>query len=224
MKPLLQILMLAFLTAFECSHPTQMAGGGDEVTTGFLYYQNGKAAANSTVIAVSSHVVPGLGNPITQFETITDSLGRYSFGSLPADIYNIYGTNDSLASFQAGVEINNSGRKTIRNDTLKPTGSIIGTVRLSASLDSRTVIIMVIGSTMVTGPDDSSGHFSLNGLAEGTYPVRFLAVGPQYPVLDTSFSVKSGETTDIGEITLNSYAALDSIVRTNGMLKARGPD
>jgi hypothetical protein len=202
MKPSLQILMLAFLTAFECSHPTQMAGGGDEVTTGRLYYQNGSFAAHCQVIAVPSNGVPGSGS-LSQFETVTDSLGQYSFNSVPEDTYNIYGKKDTLASYLEAVELGNFKEKyVVPNDTLKPIGGISGIVRLSASPDSRIVLILMIGGTMISWPDDGAGHFSITDLAEGSYQIRFLATDSRYQVLDTSFSVKSGQNTDVGTILL----------------------
>lgn len=202
MKQSLQFLLLVFLATFGCSHPTQITGGGDDVVTGRLYYQNSEVAAYCQVFAVPSNSVQPFG-PTLQIQTITDSIGRFSFASLPTDTYNIYGIKDSLASYLTGVEVRNIGKKIIIIDTLKPTGSIKGVVLLAPQGDSRRVLILVMGSYLLTSPDDSFGNFTLNNLAPGNYRIRFLALDSQYPVLDTTFSVVSGITRDIGTIVLS---------------------
>lgn len=213
MKQPLRLFLLALLATFECAPLIQVTGGGDDVTTtGRLYYQDGSFASQCRVIAVPSNVAPGIGSP-AQFETITDSVGKYSFDSLPADTYNIYGTKEKLASYLEAVAIKNvKNANDIPNDTLKPVGCISGIARLSASLDSRTVLVMIIGGIQITWPDDINGHFALKGLAEGTYRIRFLSTDFRYRVLDTTFTVLSGKTTEVGIILLTTQAASDTIM------------
>jgi hypothetical protein len=179
-------------------------GGGDDVTTGVLFYQNGFFASHCDVIAVPSNAVPGSGVP-AQFKTVTDGYGRYSFTSIPADTYNLYAKKDSLASYREGAVLGNpADHDSLPNDTLKPIGGIRGIVKLSASSDSRIVLILMIGGTVITWPDDSTGRFYINGLAEGMYRLRFLTTDSRYRVLDTSFAVISSQTADVGTIVLQA--------------------
>jgi hypothetical protein len=204
MRHLLHFLLLGFLAVLDC---TQTTGGGDDVATGRatgrLYFKDGSVAARCRVSAVPSDLVPG-SNPYGYgYETSTDDSGRYYFDSVSKGRYNIYGLKDTLGSYREDVGLGarvDSGNPL--SDTLKPNGGITGIVKLSASTDSRPILIMMIGGTMIRWPDDSSGHFSMKGLAEGNYKIRFLATDPRYKVLDTSFSVLSGKLTDVGTVTL----------------------
>jgi hypothetical protein len=211
MKKLLSYFpVIALLLSLQCSRPTQISGGGDDVVTGYLYYQNGKAAANCQVTAVDTNMVPIAGQ---SYSTTTDSLGRFFLDTVPLGAYNIYGKKDSLGSYLESVALGRNRNGTgLLYDTLRPTGSLSGVVRLSATPDSRITLIMVIGSTMITGPSDSSGDFSFTGLPQGTYRFRFLTIDSQYEVLDTTFSVLSGKNTDVGLIELTSLIASDTIL------------
>ena len=61
---------------------------------------------------------------------------------------------------------------------------------------------MVVGSgpNLITGPLDTTGIFTFEHLAEGEYTIRFLTMYPSYPVVDSTFRVISGKTTDAGTI------------------------
>jgi hypothetical protein len=62
---------------------------------------------------------------------------------------------------------------------------------------------MILGGSTITWPEDIGGRFTINGLAQGSYTIRFLSTLP-YPVLDTTFNVISGKINDIGTITLKN--------------------
>lgn len=198
-KELFSVLLLACI--MQC-------GGGDEVITeadtgsavGFLYCDDGKAADRALIKAVPVTNLP-ISIP-TRYFSHTDSKGKYVFSDLPAGDYNIYSTQDSLCAMLEGVAFR--GTITLPNDTLKAPGKIEGVVRLSGGEDCRTVLIMAIGAdaNLITGPVDTTGAFTLGSLPIGQYRIRFMSTIRSYPVLDSTFNVISGKSTNIGTIIL----------------------
>lgn len=78
------------------------------------------------------------------------------------------------------------------NDVLKSAGSVTGVVRLRPGHDSRTVFIILLGTTTFSIPTDSIGNFTLENLAEGEYRLRVLSTLDTYKPLDTVLSIQSG--------------------------------
>jgi hypothetical protein len=201
-------LCIAVALTLHCAKAPLSTGGGDVVTTGYLFTPDGRPAGNCSVLAVPADLVPVNGTLPGTAEASTDSSGKYCFSDLVKGEYNIFGIKDSLRSYLPLVEIDNGlSPAKIRNDTLRPAGSIAGTVKLSGSADSRSVVIMGIGTMIVTGPDDTSGLFLLPDLARGYYRIRFLAMGGRYGILDTTFFVDAGRQTNVGTITLTAVTA-----------------
>ena len=201
-----QLLLLVIIAAIlpQCHRIGDVSspGGGDDVTTATVFNPDGSFASQCSVILVPANTVPGV-DTIRQFETITDSLGQYSFIALPPDTYNIYVKKDDLVSYTSSVVVGTTGgEKVLPDNTLGPSGGIDGVVRLSGAADNRTILIMMIGGTFTTWPEGSSGRFSISGLAEGTYNIRFYPTDSLYRILDTSFTVAAGEDLDVGIIEL----------------------
>jgi hypothetical protein len=202
MRKSLKIKGIIAVLLFQCI--LQCSGGGDEVITGitpasavgYLYCYDGKAADRADIKAVP---VDNLPNSFpTNYPSHTDSKGRFEF-SIPSGDYNIYCTQDSL---RALLRVKIQGTISLPNDTLKLPGRIDGVVRLAGGEDCRTVLIMIRGydANLISVPIDTSGAFTLDSLAEGNYQVRFLSIYRSYPVIDTSFNVLSGKSTDAGTI------------------------
>lgn len=197
------IAVLLFLCILQCS------GGGDEVLTaadipgsavGYLYCFDGKAADRAEVKAIPANS-PKDSMPASYIR-FTDSKGRFVLSSLPEGDYNIYFKRDSLRAIMRQVTIHGT-TITLPNDTLKVPGSIDGIVRLAGGEDCRTVLILIKGSdSKISVPIDTSGTFALDSLAEGNYRIRFMSTYSSYPVIDTSFNVLSGKSTDAGTITM----------------------
>jgi len=198
LKGIISVLLFQYI--LQCS------GGGDEVITaidnpgsavGYLYRYDGKAADRAEIKAVP---VDNLPNSFpSSYPSHTDSKGRFEF-SIPNGDYNIYCAQDSL---RALLRVKIQGTILLPNDTLKLPGRIEGVVRLAGGEDCRTVLIMIRGydaKNMISGPTDTSGAFTLDSLAEGNYQIRFVTTYSSYPVLDTSFNVLSGKSTDAGTI------------------------
>ena len=201
MKRFLYLLTIFTVILQNCDRVDKVSldGGGDVVTTGKVYLPDGSTASNCTMTAVPSNAVPGsdMNIPVTT----TDTGGRFVFKDLLLETYNLFAKKGDFASYRKNIQLGNIERQVLPNDTLKPVGSLSGVVKLSASSDSRSVLILVIGGTTASWPNDS-GWFSISELAEGTYHIRFLALDYKYEIIDTSFTVISGKATDVGTIQL----------------------
>jgi hypothetical protein len=140
---------------------------------------------------------------------VTDENGRFAIDNISSGTYNLFGEGNGVASYASSVTINDAASAgLIVVDTLRATGNINGVVLLAPQGDSRRILILAIGSNLITTPADSFGGFALNNLAPGNYRLRFLATDPQFPVLDTIFKVVSGKTTDVGNIVLSTSPGL----------------
>ena len=175
---------------------------------GYIYNQNGSAAKGAQVSIVPADYVPSQGlekRGAIDAAIVTDQNGRFTIDTISAGTYNLFGEGNGVASYAASVTINEAAKESlIAVDTLKTPGSIKGVIQLAPQGDSRRVFIMVIGSYLSTTPIDSDGNFTVKNLAPGKYRFRFLAMDPQFTVLDTVFTVVSGKTTDVGNIVLST--------------------
>ena len=180
-----------------------------EKVHGYLYNYDGTAASGALVTLVKSDYIPsGQGIPkktATAATTSTDKNGRFAYDNLSAGTYNVFGstpTGDN-ASYTPSVSISDTDSGIcIIKDTLKPTGALKGNIQFSPYADSRSALILMLGGTRMTWPEDGQGNFKITKLAQGTYSIRFLPTNPAYSILDTSFRIFSAETSDVGTINL----------------------
>ena len=188
------LLMSLFL--LDCTVP--VAGGtdtGNAVVAGILYNPNGSRAVNAKVraIPVDHNPISEIENRITAIDSaFTNDSGEYSFDSLPEGYYNIFGEGDSGLSFNDSFFVFKDTANVFPDDTLGSPGTLRGVVRLQTGDDSRTVLILLMGTLSCDAPDDSIGIFSLANLAAGTYYVRFLSTLSNYNPLDMQLSIKAG--------------------------------
>ena len=96
MKYILIILLTALaMTAWKCSN-LNVSGGGTDIengrVTGYIVNQASLTPASHAVVrlARSSMDPVSCGPNCTSFSTITDSAGRYEFGSVPRDSYSLF--------------------------------------------------------------------------------------------------------------------------------------
>lgn len=190
-----------------------------EKAFGYIYKQDGTAAPGAIVTLVRSDYIPsgqGVSKKMaTSITTSTDKKGKFVFDNLSAGIYNLFGFagNGSDALYKSSISIYDSDSgKCIVNDTLRPTHILRGKIQFSPYTDSRSVLILMMGSTRMTWPQDGLGNFTFTNLAEGTYQIRFLPTNPAYSIFDTSFKVPYVDTFDIGTINLfgNQFDTLGS--------------
>ena len=190
--------LISGLIEFRCTSP--IGGGtetGDAKVAGRLYCSSGSPAAHAQVKVTRWNLSPRESDVIVAM-TVTDKTGAYHFDSLPSDTFNILGSGDSGLSYLDSIVVNaNDAHTTLPPDTLKAAGSIRGRAQLEPGDDPRTVLILFMGTNSWTTPDDSSGNFSIENLAEGTYRVRFLTTLDNYLPKDTTLSVTAGKETII---------------------------
>ena len=190
------LLLACALQLMQCSE----LGGNSSQTgspkiVGILCNTDGTRAKHATV-----KFVPSAYNPKTASKTIdstrTDDTGGYQFESLPPDTYNVLGNSatGSALSYRDSVVVHTDIPMAVPADTLKAPGSLRGVIRLDPGDDSRTVLILVMGTGVWTMPQDSIGNFSLAAMAAGHYRVRLLSTLDKYQPLDTTLSIASGAT------------------------------
>ncbi len=145
----------------------------------------------SVILVPVDHVPSPVFRKSAAVEAVTDSEGRYSISGVPAGTYALTAAKDSLAVFRDSVRVPSAGLDA-GADTLLRAGSLEGRVVLAAGEDSRTVLILVMGTNVFTVPRDSAGGFGLDGMGAGEYRVRFLSTLKDYRPLDTVLSIRAG--------------------------------
>jgi hypothetical protein len=195
---LTHLFALPALAFLACTVDTPTSAGGSTETingrTAMLYNPDGSPAAGATVRFVPVHHRPGKGlfraAAGAICTTTTDADGRYSFASVPGDVYNIFGELDGNLSFQDSVPVA-AGHAEVEPDTLRDPGTLHGYIDLSDGLDYKTVYALVFGS-FTYSTVDSTGAFTLSGLAEGSYAMRFLTTMDDWEPVDTVLPVFAG--------------------------------
>lgn len=235
-----KLVSLSFLLPIACflfsCQSTQTGNPVDpnhtEQIYGYLYNSDGTPAVNARISLIPSKSIPAtsllkksnvtptsskeLSASATTADGVTDKHGRYSFSYVPSDTYNIFGNGNGNLSYHPSISISSDKDSVLQaNDTLNPPGSLKGRVIANPPIDPRRIFVLVIGGYIVRWPDDSTGNFTLNNMAEGTYHIRFLPTDPNTPVFDTTVTISSGKETDIGTVVLETSAAkkakIDSI-------------
>jgi hypothetical protein len=223
MKRLTSLLCAALAAALGgCSNSSDVTGNSTTV---------GNPAMVGTLVAESGTPVKGaevkfytLGhNPLADslseniVTTYTDANGRFVVDSMAGGMYTMVASNNSSAAFDDSIRVVEDSSNTLPPQTMRKPGTLRGRVQFDGGEDARTVRILVLGTHVWDAPADSNGRFTLEGLAAGTYWVRFLTGRDSYPTLDTNLSVVAGATTDLsGDIILplNGLAAPKNLSAT----------
>jgi hypothetical protein len=198
--------VLLFALTFRCA-PLSGDGNGSNVgnARGILYNADGTRARFAKVQAVPADFRPGpsggvgkIGSPTEIVSTYTDDTGGYVFDSLPENIYNILGSGgfdagDTQRTYIDSVASDGKTEVAIPQDTLRAPGTLHGMARLQQGDDNTKVLVLVMGTSSWTAPEDTSGSFRLSALARGRYHVRLMPMLPNYESLDTTLSVKEGQ-------------------------------
>jgi hypothetical protein len=161
---------------------------------GTLVNASGAPVAGALVKAwPSAAVVLGDPNGAPAAMAETDAEGRYALKGLAAGEYNLFGDKGQGASTvliprvaYASVELD------LGEDTLTPPGTIIGRVMANGA-PLAGVFCWLPGSSRVA-MTDSLGGFALDRVPEGTYLLRYTAMG-YAAASDGSVMVASGEIT-----------------------------
>lgn len=153
--------------------------------------QHGASGASLTLVSVDQVPSLYLRKASTKLTVRTDSVGRYTFKSVPEGTYNIIAEQDGLMfcvdSVSPSEKVVDLGV-----DTLKKPGFITGKIRMEGVDDPRTVFILTIGTNTLTAPANNKGDFTLGPVPEGKFLVRFLSTIDLYTPFDTLINFKSG--------------------------------
>lgn len=207
----LMILCLAGCLLLHCSSGTvagiETQNGGSVKTACSALY--GSAPAGTQVYLTPRSSIPGTPEDEQSLVTVVSADRRYRFDSLPADTYAVFFTTPSS---RRGAQVSDVAVAaelidTARTFTLRPTGSISGTISQTDN-DSGHVLIYARGTPFYavgTGGDS----FTLSGMPPGRYtliavPLVFGATGhlPTVTVPEDrpTVQVHAGRETTIGEI------------------------
>lgn len=140
---------------------------------------------------------------------VTDANGNYRIQNVSAGLYNLSAGKDTLALFRSSLAVPEAGIHA-GEDTVRRVGTLMGRVELEAGDDARTVLILCIGTNTLVVPDDTSGTFSLKGLAQGEYRVRFLSTISKYLPLDTVLKIHAGQI----EIAAKPFRLISTGIKT----------
>ncbi|HEX3019334.1 MAG TPA: hypothetical protein VHP36_03485 [Chitinispirillaceae bacterium] len=151
-------------------------GTNSEITTGGTSDET--VVRTGAVIYEQDGVTPARGATVKVFKTdaidgryislqTTGADGRYFIKDLQPGIYNIWTEKDSLVAFQDSVCILEN-ETDLRDDTLNCASSLTGLAALEPS-DNQSLTVMVIGTDKSVKDIDSTGHFTIRGMAGGKY-------------------------------------------------------
>lgn len=199
MKPLLIAAPLLALALFpgcldRVAGSTSTGNTGKGTIAGRVLDTAGKGVANAKVRVVAADHNPGPGGGAGDIEAIavTGADGSFRTDSLPDGFYNLLDAKEDQLAFRDSVAVKGDNATLVANDVLKPAGSVAGVVRLQSGHDSRTVFLILMGTTTFAVPKDSIGSFALGNLAEGEYRLRILSTLDAYQPMDTVIRVEAG--------------------------------
>ncbi|MBN1760819.1 MAG: hypothetical protein JW863_20995 [Chitinispirillaceae bacterium] len=206
------ICCAAGLLLLRCTLPSSQDEAGNISQTGngrvagILYVSDGATPARNAIVTIrpraslADTVGLGIGKRLADTATVTtDDSGKFEFDStLDTGLYVIEANQgDTALGLIDSVHVTDPDSTVVVEDTLKPAGSITGTIYLSEGGDVRKVFILAFGINRFATPN-TDGQFSFDSLAEGKYDLRIISSLDDYAVLDTfGVPVVSEEVTDL---------------------------
>jgi hypothetical protein len=204
------IVAACFLQVIRCSSP--IAGNGSQTPNGqvsaMVHNPGGSPAKNACVRFYKHDCDPRPGHDSSAVDsTRTDTNGNYT-DTLAAGAYNVIATGDSGWAYQDSVTATTGSPVKPPACTLKTPGTIRGVVQLEQGGDSRTALLLFMGTRTFTAPDDSAGNFTTDSMAGGKYRVRVLTTLPDYQVLDTILTIIAGTQSVLPKPILLKYTGI----------------
>jgi alpha-tubulin suppressor-like RCC1 family protein len=147
------------------------------------------------------------------YTVATGLKGDYSLDGLPTGIYCLYAVKDSLVLFQDSLIVTPSVI-TLHNDTLEYPSSITGVIGIEEYDDCRYFTVQVTGLDMKPVTPDTSGKFTISGLASGTWPIMINSTLPSYlptPAMITILTSSHNSITDTLFVYKTSIPFIDKI-------------
>ncbi len=186
----LSILAVVFLSLLF----VRCENGGSELPNelhGVVVSNNRAPAPNVKIGLYSVNYIPADSGKAEQAWTAkTDASGKYAFKNIPQGRYNIVGLQDSLGFFRDSISI--TGNEDLGQDSLGRLGTISGLVQLQPEVDPRNAMIQVMGTENYVNVD-STGAFTLYGLASGVYRIRVFVALPEYVPLFKAIEIQAGQ-------------------------------
>lgn len=202
------LILLISINLLLCSESNNLGGSISDVDLelalfyGYVVNENGEGVSDVEVIVFNPDSQLSLngdfGEAIDTF--YTQSNGYYQFDSLDYGTYTIMANyNDSL--FADNMNILHDSVTFAGIDTLRPPGTITGTVSLDGN-NNMGVLIYVPGTSYLS-VSDSLGRYNLSGIpADSSYTIVFQYYG--YAIVQLSgITVTSGDTTELSPVILS---------------------
>jgi len=162
-----RILLAATTTLllWGCDQSTASANsGGTNDETSTFYLQSGRVAARAAVTIFAA----GRADSLPATKTYTDGNGHLDFPSVPKGYYSLVVRDTSgQAAFLDSIFSSGAGA-VVPSDTLRPTGSVKGRVKVQPQDDPRIAWVALLGAGIFVNVDDS-GRFAIHGIPEGKY-------------------------------------------------------
>jgi hypothetical protein len=206
---------MAALFMTQCTHPTQLSGGGsDTEVSGRILAADGTAKAGMRVALIAESYDPAFdGNlPSKMFDT-TDTNGKYHFDSLNKGIYNVQAANpnDGTKLLLNSITVDFGKTTLVPEETLKKTATLM--IVLPDSLLTATGIITIPGTLLSKSFSGGNGVFKMDSVPQGTLQsIQFKKTITDTTVLFTNVLIASSDT-----IFLNPFNTISgTIVASDG--------
>jgi hypothetical protein len=210
-------LLLSVAFALLGIHCSNLAGNtsetGNAAVAGTIYLSDGKTPASGAKVYLipADHIpAPGLDQvgSASPESTTTNDNGVYTLDTVSAGQYNILAKGSVDCAYRDSIVVSVDIQTQVSATTLKPRGSLHGIVRLMPGEDASKVFILFKGTTTWGYPDDASGSFTVDNLAEGKYKVRIYTWLDNYKPKDTVLSVTSGKTDTLDHDLVLQYTGI----------------
>ncbi|MBK9576400.1 MAG: hypothetical protein IPK50_00740 [Fibrobacterota bacterium] len=186
------------LQSCEETKTTQSEQRGTNDETSSFVLSDGRKASNATVTVYSAGKVDSM----PRIVTYTNANGNVDLKDLPRGYYSLMVTDKSgSASFvdsvySDGLTVN------LPSDTLRPTGSIKGRIKVQAQDDPKIAWVALVGAGFFRTIDNDSGAFLLTGVPAGNYTLVSRTDLSVYTSTFRAATVKSDSVSDVGAIEL----------------------
>lgn len=172
--------------------------GTNDETSSFVL-QDGRKASNATVAVFPAGGIDTLPTTVRY----TNSDGQVLLSSLPRGYYSLLvtDTKSGQASFVDSV-YSDGVNMNLPSDTLRPTGSIKGRIKVQAQHDPKIAWVALVGEGNFHTIDNDSGTFVLSGIPAGKHTLVGRADWEIYTSTFRTASVFPDSVTDVGTIEL----------------------
>lgn len=187
---------IAFQSCELTDSRTADRGTNDETSSFVL--DDGQKASNATVTVFPAGGIDTLPTMVAY----TNSKGEVKLSSLPRGYYSLLVSDKSgHASFVDSV-YSDGANVNLPSDTLRPTGSIKGRIKVQVQDDPRIAWVALVGEGNFHTIDNDSGTFVLTGIAAGKHTLVSRTDFSEYTSTFRTASVFPDSVTDLGTIEL----------------------